>query len=69
VCELARRVTGESGKEQMRAIRQLILPVSGEHGGSQMRVETASEMTSFRASKTWHRNYHAYEGANDGLYG
>jgi hypothetical protein len=48
VCELARRVTGESGKELVRAIRQFELPVLGEHGGGRMRVETASEMTSFR---------------------
>jgi hypothetical protein len=48
VYELARSVTGESGNEQVRAVGQLILPVSGEHGGRKVRVETASEMTSFR---------------------
>ena len=41
-------MTGESGKGQVRAIGQLILLVSGEHGSKTVRVETASEMTSFK---------------------
>jgi hypothetical protein len=69
VCELARRVTGESGKEQVRAVRQLKLPVLGEHGGRQMPGGDCKRDDQFQASKTWHRNDHAYEGANDGLYG
>jgi hypothetical protein len=55
VRELARRVTGESGKEQMRAIRQLKLPVSGEHVGRQNAGGDCKRDDQFQASKTWHR--------------
>jgi hypothetical protein len=60
-------VTGESGRERVRALgKVVILPVSAQHGGWTVRSTRAGETAGFQASQTWHWSEDTYEGANDG---